>query len=144
MHVRDKLTKSLLLCNRVNKYNGVFSLKHSAPHNGLLAVFELLADAVIVRVNSCQPFKALSKARRQTAVCPYARTHKSVSPSGSWGLEHSNESRSRGLLLGTLICVPLDWATAGPRLAHSEITRKGVSDVGRWRRVDCYAYSLWS
>lgn len=136
-----KFTKSLLLGNRVNKYNGVFSLKHPTPHNGLLTVFELLTDAVIVRVNSCQPFKALSKARRETAVCPYAGTHKSVSSSGSWGLEHSNESSSRGLLLRTLICVPLNWATAGPRLTHSEVTRKGVS-VGRLRRVDCYAYSL--
>lgn len=127
-HARDKFTKSLPLCNRANKYNGVFSLKHPAPHNGLLTVFELLSNAAIVRVNSCQPFKALSKTRRETAVCPYAGSHKSFPPppSGSRGLEHSNEGGSRGLLLGTLFCVPLDWATAGPRLAHSEITRKSA------------------
>lgn len=114
----------------MNKYNGVFSPKHSAPHHSLLTVLELLTDTVIVCVNGCQAFKALAEARRETAVCPHTGTHKSVSASGSWRLEHSNESGSRGLLLGTLVCVPLNWTTTSPRLADSEITRKSVSFAG--------------
>lgn len=114
----------------MNQYNGVFSPKHSAPHHGLLTVLELLTDTIVVCVNGCQTFKTLTEARRETAVRPHAGTHKGVSASGSGGLKHSNESGPGGLLLGTLVCVPLNWATTGPGLADSEITRRSISLVG--------------
>lgn len=78
----EKLTKSLLLRNRMDKCDGMFSLKHPAAHDGLLTVLESLTNTVIVRVDGRQTFRTLSEARRETAVCPHAGINQGVSSSG--------------------------------------------------------------
>lgn len=106
----------------MDNHDRMLRLKRLSSHDSLLAVLKLLSDTVIVAVNSSETFEALSKARRETAECPNTGAHERIPASRVRRLQHSNKRSSRGLLLGALVCVPLNWAAAGPRMPYSEIT----------------------
>lgn len=94
--------------------DGVLLYQLLAAHNGVVAILELLLDAVVVAVDGRQPFESLAEPRAQRLVGRHARAHERVAARRRRRLEHADERHSRRLRLGRLVRVPLYRAPALP------------------------------
>jgi hypothetical protein len=113
----------------MHSYDRVLGRELLSPHHSCFGILQLLGHAVVIGMDRSQALQALSKSWRETFKSLHAGAYQSVTSGRRRCLQHADESRAWGLLLWTLVGVPLDWTPAFPRASNSKVVFVVVNDL---------------